>query len=233
MADTRGDSELSVPTGYKVLKEALSVLQLPRLVARAPALLLKGAKGTKQPVLLLPGLKSSDSSNLPLRSFLRQRGFRTFGWELGTNTGDVASQTPRLKLRIEALFQRFGEPIHLVGWSLGGLMAREVARENPELVAQVITFGTPVVGGPLHTKVKGVYSPEERVQIAAELAERSRIPIEVPITAIYSQRDGIVSWQACIDNFSPDVENIEVSSPHIGMGVDPDVWQIVADRLAR
>ena len=112
------------------------------------------------------------------------------------------------------------------------MIAREVARERSELVSQVITFGTPVVGGPLYTSITGVYTMEERRLIAERIAERNQIPIEVPITALYSKRDGIVAWQACIDTFSPDVTMIEIRSTHVGMGIDPDVWQIVSERLA-
>ena len=223
---------LGPPTGNKILKESLAVLQLPRLMLRTPRLL-RGPVGTKQPVLFLPGLKAGDASNLPMRSYLRQRNFRTFGWELGTNNGDVEGNLPAVIARAEALYDRCKEPLNLVGWSLGGVLARELARERPELVAHVITYGTPVVGGPLYTSVSGVYSQEEREAIAAIVAERNLIPINVPITALYSKNDGIVAWEACIDTFSPDVENIQVRSSHIGMGIDPDVWEIVASRLAR
>ena len=119
----------------------------------------------------------------------------------------------------------------MIGWSLGGVLAREVARERSELVSQVITYGTPVVGGPLYTSVSGVYTAEERREIAQRVAERNRVPIEVPITAMYSKRDAIVAWRACIDDLNPDVTMIEITSTHIGMGLDPDVWQIVAERL--
>ncbi len=224
---------LRPPSGNKILAESLTVLQLPRLALRTPSLLARSARGTKQPALLIPGLRANDVSNLPMRSFLNQRNFRTYGWNLGVNRGDVEAVLPALIDRVEQIFERAAEPVHLIGWSLGGVLAREVARERSELVAQVITYGTPVVGGPLYTSVTGVYTPEERREIAARIAERNRIPIEVPITALHSKRDGIVAWRACIDTFSPDVENVEVTSTHIGMGIDPDVWQIVADRLAR
>ena len=217
-----GDREIRPPSGNKFLKESLTVLQVPRLALRTPSLLLRAPRGTRQPALFLPGLKASDASNAPLRSFLKQKNFATYGWEMGTNNGDVVGQLPSVIGRVEELFERRGEPISLVGWSLGGVLAREVARERPELVCQVITYGTPVVGGPLYTSVSGVYTPEERREIAARVADRNRIPIEVPITAIYSKRDGIVAWRACIDDFSPDVTMLEVRSTHVGMGIDPD-----------
>ncbi len=221
------------PAGNKILKESLTILQVPRLALRTPSLLLRGPKGNQEPVMFVPGLKANDVSNLPLRSYLNRRNFQTFGWDLGTNNGDVEGQLPSVVERVEAIFERTGQPVNMVGWSLGGVLSREVARDRPELVAQVITYGTPVVGGPLYTTVSGVYSPEERIAIAATIEERNKIPINVPITAMYSKNDGIVSWQACIDTFSADVENIEIKSSHVGMGIDPDVWEIVAARLSR
>jgi pimeloyl-ACP methyl ester carboxylesterase len=225
------DAGLGPPSGNKFLRESLTVRQVPRLAFRTPALLFQAPRGTRQPVLLLPGLKAGDASNAPMRSFLRRKNFRVWGWGLGTNNGDVPGQLPKVVARVEELFERAGEPIALIGWSLGGVLARELARERPELVSQVITYGTPVIGGPLYTAVSGVYTPEERREIARRVAERNRISIDVPITALYSKRDGIVAWRACIDDFSPDVTMIEVRSTHVGMGIDPDVWQIVSERL--
>lgn len=227
-----GHAELRPPQGNKILLESRTLLQVPRLAMRTPSLLFRAPRGTKQPALFLPGLKASDASNAPMRSFLRQKNFRTYGWGLGTNHGDVEGLLPSVITRTEELFERSGEPIALVGWSLGGVLAREVARERSELVSQVITYGTPVVGGPLYTNVSGVYTQAEREAIAVRVAERNRVPIEVPITAIYSKRDGIVAWRACIDDFNPDVTMIETASSHVGMGIDPDVWQIVSERLA-
>lgn len=231
MADDKSD-EIRPPSGNKFLKESLTILQVPRLAFRTPSLIMRAPRGTEQPVLLLPGLKAGDASNAPMRSFLRQKNFKAYRWGLGTNHGDVQGQLPKVLERVEELFERAGEPISLVGWSLGGVIAREVARERSELVSQVITFGTPVVGGPLYTSITGVYTMEERRLIAEHIAERNQIPIEVPITALYSKRDGIVAWQACVDTFSPDVTMIEIRSTHVGMGIDPDVWQIVSERLA-
>jgi len=228
----QAEEPLRPPQGSKILKESLTLLQVPRLALRTPSLLFRAPRGTKQPVLFLPGLKAGDASNAPMRSFLKQKNFKAYGWGLGTNDGDVEGRLPAVIDRAEELFDRSEEPIALVGWSLGGVLAREVARERPELISQVITYGTPVIGGPLYTSVSGVYTPEERELIAKRVAERNEIPIEVPITAMFSKRDGIVAWRACIDDFSPDVTMIEISSTHVGMGIDPDVWQIVSERLA-
>ena len=103
----------------------------------------------------------------------------------------------------------------------------------PELVSQVVTYGTPVVGGPKYTRSAASYGPDQVEAIEQTVAERNTIPITRPITAIHSRLDGIVDWLACIDDFSPDVRNVEVRSSHVGMGLDPDVWQIAAEALGR
>ncbi len=123
----------------------------------------------------------------------------------------------------------------LVGWSLGGMVARELARQEPGRVSQVITFGSPIVGGAKYTALADAYrargadlDEEER-----ELARRAVLAPHIAITAIYSRRDGVVSWPACIDQVNPQAENVAVRSPHLGLGINHEVWKIVADRLAR
>jgi hypothetical protein len=99
-------------------------------------------------------------------------------------------------------------------------------------VRRVVTYGTPVVGGPTFTAVARAYAPETSgTRVVAERLDAGS-PIRVPLTVVFTRRDGIVAWEACIDRVSPCAEHVEVSSTHIGMGVDPDVWRIVADRLA-
>jgi pimeloyl-ACP methyl ester carboxylesterase len=130
------------------------------------------------------------------------------------------------------LVEETGSPASLVGWSLGGVIAREVARRHPDAVRRVITYGTPV-SGPTYTTVARAYSrgPDPDGHREAQRLDRTN-PIPVPLTVLFSRRDGIVSWQACIDHASPAAEHVEISSTHLGMGFDPDVWSIVADRLA-
>lgn len=129
--------------------------------------------------------------------------------------------------------ERHGQSVRLVGWSLGGNLAREVARERPDIVDQVITLGTPAVGGPKYTAVAEQYRRRgyDLDTIEAEVANRERTPIRVPVTAIYSRSDAIVTWQACLDRISPSVEHVEVATTHLGLGLSPEVYRIIADRL--
>lgn len=169
----------------------------------------------------------------PLRRFLSRRGVDAQHWGLGTNRGNPEADARRMVDRLESEWRAHRAPVALVGWSLGGVIAREVARERPDLVSQIITYGTPIVGGPRYTVTAGTYPPEEIERIDRLVQARdAALPIQVPLTVIFSKRDGIVDWRACIDRLSPDVEHFEARSAHLGMGIDPDVWRLVLARLA-
>lgn len=226
-------SNLSPPPPGGLWRELSGALELPRLLLRAPELA-RAPRGRGAPLLVLPGFGASDGSTAPLRGYLRWLGHRPLGWGLGVNRGDVPALIPRVIGRAEALAELRGGPVPLVGWSLGGVLAREAARERPDLVSRVVTLGSPVVGGPKYTTVAGFYRRRgiDLDAIEAEVAARNARPIEVPVLAIYSRRDGVVSWQACIDEHSPDVEHVEVTASHIGLGFSAEVWVRVAGALA-
>lgn len=222
------------PNYWLMLREALVVRELPRMALGFPDLA-RQPKGTGQKVLVLPGFGAGDASTALLRSYLGWLGYDARGWGLGTNGGDV----PALVRAVIDLTRRqaddSGEPVRLIGWSLGGTLARETAREHPELVERVITMGTPVIGGPKYTAVADFYRQRgyDLDAIEAAVAQRDQVPIRVPVTAIYTRNDGVVAWRACIDRANPDVEHIEVDTTHIGLGINPQVYGIVAQRLAR
>ena len=211
------------------LGEARAVLEVARLVRAAPWLARAPRGGSR--VIDLPGWRAPEASNLPLRLFLRALGHDPRPWGLGTNLGDPEGDAERLVERLRA--ERGADPVALVGWSLGGVVAREVARALPDRVSRVVTFGSPIVGGPSYTFAASRYPEEERRRITALIRQLDADrPIEVPITAIYSRRDGVVDWRACVDHASPRVEHVEVGSTHLGLGLDPDVWWTVAQALA-
>jgi pimeloyl-ACP methyl ester carboxylesterase len=222
------------PRRYSVLLEGLAWLDPLQLLLRAPELA-RAPRGGGEPVLVLPGFAASDASTAALRSYLRWLGYDARGWGLGTNRGDLPALVPRVIALLEDRAAAARGRVRCVGWSLGGNLAREAARERPDLVERVVTLGTPAVGGPKYTGVARIYRRRggDLDAIEARVAERERVPIRVPVTAIYSRRDGIVAWQACIDRSSPDVEHVEVSATHLGLGFHPDVYRVVADRLAR
>lgn len=186
-----------------------------------------------QTVLLLPGFGASPRSMAPMAAYLRALGHQTHDWGLGRNSGDVPELLLALQSRVAALTQQAGRPVVLVGWSLGGYIAREAARDDASAVRKVITLGSPVIGGPRFTAVAGWYRARghDLDGIEREVAERFTTPLQVPVAALYSKRDGVVAWQACIDHWSPRVRHIEVTESHLGMGVAPRVLSIVADEL--
>ena len=211
-----------------------ALLELPRLALRAPALA-RRPRGAGEPVMVLPGYRTSDASTLVLRRYLRWLGYEAEGWGLGRNHGNAWSLLPEIQERAEHLAHRLQTPVALIGWSLGGVLAREVARDLPDAVECVITLGAPVVGGPKYTRAASVYRARgvDLDAIEAAVDARYRVPLTRPVTAIFSRRDGIVAWNACIDARSPHVEHVEVETTHFGMGVSPDVLSVIATRLAR
>lgn len=223
---------LAPPTFAQRSKELLVGRDLARLVWRAPALR-SLPTGTGDPVVCVTGFGAADASLAPLRGLLRRLGHDARPSGLGRIGDDVESQTVRLGESTERLAERRRQPVALVGWSIGGILCREVARRFPHAVDRVITFGTPVEGGPSYTSLAWRYSDTELAEIRAEIERWRPTRINAPITAIWSRNDGIVSPGACIDHDSPNVEHLEVDATHVGLAYDPTVWTIVAERLAR
>ncbi len=225
------------PPTRRQVGELAAGLQVARLAAAAPRLLhaprASSAPGTGRVVVDVPGWRAPEATGLPLRLYLRRLGWDARGWGYGTNTGSPEADADRLTAQVVALAAEHG-PVALVGWSLGGVISREVARRRPDAVRRVVTYGTPVVGGPSFTAVAPLYPARQRRRMSEISARAERdAPLRVPVTALLSRRDGVVAWESCVDRTSTDVEHVEVGSPHLGMGIDPDVWRVVADRLAR
>ena len=222
---------LIAPPPRTVIGELRAAREPIRLASRWSSL----PRATMAPrtVITVPGIGTGDVSMAPLRSYLRRVGHFAQGWTLGRNSGDVKQLWPLLSDVIRDRARETATPVDLVGWSLGGVLAREVARDNPETVRSVTTYGTPVVGGPRFTTAAGLYSDDQLDEITQMIAEREQTPILPPVTAIYSKNDGVVAWRACVDPFDNEAEHVEVRSTHLGMGLDPDVWFAVADRLER
>jgi pimeloyl-ACP methyl ester carboxylesterase len=237
VADGRDDARHPAPSGPPprevLLREPLGLVEPLRLALGGPRLA-RLPRGRGERVVLVPGYGTTDRWLWPLGRYLTWLGYRVSGWGLGRNRGRVPQLVPRLGARIVAFAERDGGPVRLVGWSLGGYIAREVARDLPDSVHRVVTFGSPVVGGPKYTATARRYLKRgfDLDEIERRVAERETVPLQVPVTAIYSRRDGIVAWEACIDRENPVVEHVEVRATHFGMGFSPDVYEIVARRLA-
>ena len=225
--------QLNPPTLGAVAGEVFTPLEFSRLFASLPRLAVQ-PRGNGDPVIVLPGLGASNVSTALLRRYLTLLGYDVYGWNIGRNEGNVRESLTPVTEQVEQVFAERGREVHIIGWSLGGVIAREVARDNPGPVRQVITMGSPLVGGPKYTSLRRIREMrgEDVDAIEAIVAARESNPITVPVTSIYSKRDGIVGWQASIDRHSPDAEHFEVSATHFGLGISPEVFRILARKLA-
>jgi len=224
---------ITPPPARLLLGEVRGALEPARLLLRAP-LIATLPRGRGAHVVLLPGYGATESSTAVLQGFVKLLGYRSHSWGLGRNTGNVAKLLPRVLARIDEIAAS-GDEVHLLGWSLGGYIAREAARERPARFQSVITLGSPVVGGPKYTTVARRYRRRghDLDELERLVDARYERPLAVPVTAIFSKADGIVAWEACIDRRSPGIEHVEVRTTHIGLGFCPEVYRIIADRLAR
>jgi pimeloyl-ACP methyl ester carboxylesterase len=206
-------------------------------VAAAPWLRRAAPRGDGHPVLVLPGLMAADSSTRPLRRTLRRLGYHVHGWKLGRNIGPTPEAIKGMGARLDDLLQRHGRTISLIGWSLGGIYAREMARLRPLDVRQVITLGTPFrMTNQSQSRAHRTYqrfSDRHEPGLALRTTDGTYKPVSVPSTSVYSKLDGIVSWRACIDEVGPQSENVAVIGSHVGLGHNPAVLWVIADRLAQ
>jgi len=227
-------SKLESPSLLAILREGLSGLEFARLMAASPALALQ-TRGNGEPVIVLPGLGASNTSTIPLRGYLTWLGYEVQGWTLGRNTGNVRQLLPQVVDQVRQVHLQSGSPVNIIGWGLGGVIAREVAREHPASVRQVVTMGSPVVGGAKYTSMGGAFEKRgvDLDVMEAIVAARERTPITIPLTSIYSKNDGIVGWQASIDRHNAQVDHIEVRTTHLGLGICPEVFKIIARKLAQ
>ena len=198
------------------------------LLSRAP-------RGDGHPVLLLPGLGASDVSTAPLRRFLQSRGYSPHRWRLGVNLGFRPQLFDATRERLRALHSRSGRRISLIGWSLGGLYARELAKADPDRVRQVITLGTPFTGNLHSSRASWLYRRLNRsvAEPAPAQIDSLRHAPPVPTTSIFSRSDGIVSWHCSIQPPGDGTESIAVIASHLGLGVNPSVFWLLAERLSQ
>jgi pimeloyl-ACP methyl ester carboxylesterase len=227
---------LKPPSKLLLLAEVRALGEFALGVAALPALA-AAPKGDGHTVLVLPGFLTSDSSTEFLRGTLRRLGFNAVGWELGRNLGGLYGMRQKLRDKVAALRDAAGGRISLVGWSLGGVYARDLALSVPEMIRGIVTLGSPFAGdlrannvGRLYDVVSGERVDDAQAADVAALAG----DLTVPATSIYSRTDGVVHWRTSLMREAAEAENIEVfGASHLGLGVNPAVIWAVADRLAQ
>ena len=226
---------LRPPSRTLMFLEGRAIPELGAFLGALPLLSL-APRGDGHPVLVLPGLVASDTSTRPLRTFLTSRGYAVSGWRQGRNLGPREGVQHAMVDLVQELTDTHGRKISLIGWSLGGVYARQLAKMMPDRVRSVITLGSPFAAGPKATNAWRVYemasgrrADQEDARFGGSLAETP----SVPTTAIFSRTDGICAWQGCMEKTSATSESIEVESSHCGMGHHPAAVYAVADRLAQ
>ena len=190
--------------------------------------------GDGHPVLVFPGLAAADLTTVPLRHFLGNRGYTPYAWGQGMNFGPRSGVLERCADLAREIGERHRQPLSFIGWSLGGVYARETAKLMPDQTRCVITLGTPFTGHPRATRAWRLYELlSGSTAHDAALQARVREAPPVPTTSIYSRSDGIVAWQCSVNDDAAHTENIELPASHIGLGLNPLAYLVIADRLAQ
>lgn len=222
---------LALTEPHRAMGEFAAFLALRPLMSFLP-------RGDGHGVLVLPGFMASDSSTVPLRRLLRQLGYDVAGWELGRNLKVNNQRVQEMAACVDKLYERNGGKISIIGWSLGGVFARELAKQMPDKVRQVITLGSPISENRHYTNARPIFEaingkrPEPMK--SGKFRKLSDAP-PVPTSTILTKTDGVVHWRGAVQRpgDNPQTENIEVFASHIGLGVNPAVMLAIADRLAQ
>jgi pimeloyl-ACP methyl ester carboxylesterase len=233
-AHAHDDASLKPPGPLLLMLEGRAPWEYAASLAAAPWLNRLPA-GDDHPVIVFPGLAASDITTVPMRNFLRSRGYTPYPWEQGFNLGPRDGVIEACEALVRDAAERHGRAVSLLGWSLGGVYARELAKAMPECVRCVITLGSPFSGHPRATNAWRLFElvSGKSTHDPALIAQLRESP-PVPTTSIYSRSDGVVAWQCSLNDDAPHTENVEVPmASHIGMGLNPLVMYVIADRLAQ
>jgi pimeloyl-ACP methyl ester carboxylesterase len=217
-----------------LLAEVRGIFEFNTSLLLSP-LLMRAPRGDGHPVLTLPGFLASDLSMAPMRRYLKELGHDTHAWRMGRNTGGVSRVQSALLERLTEIHADTGRKISVVGWSLGGIYARHLALQAPDMVRCVVTLGSPFANDVRATNATRLYEAlsGETIEGTSELQQAIAGDLPVPVTSIYSKSDGIVNWRTCVLRPSDTAENIEVRfASHVGLGVNAAALWALADRLA-
>jgi pimeloyl-ACP methyl ester carboxylesterase len=218
-----------------LLAEMRGIFEFNASLMMSP-LLMRAPKGDGHPVLALPGFLASDLSMAPMRRYLKALGYDAHAWQIGRNLGGLARMRAALLERLTEIHASSGRKVSLIGWSLGGVYARDLALHAPDMVRYVVTLGSPFANDVRATNATRLYEAlaGETVGDDPEFLKAMAGDLPVPTTSIFSRADGVVNWRTCLLRPSNAAENVEVYlASHIGLGVNPAVLWAVADRLAQ
>lgn len=212
-------------------------LEVPKLLLSPFQRAVPIAPGRGQPVVVYPGYLTSDVSSIRLRRSLSNAGYAAYGWQIGRNKGARVDLLDRLGRHLAEVTDRHGGPAALVGWSLGGVFARELAKLHPDAVRLVISLGSPIHDDRRHTNASRLFEflngkDPEPIKHGRFTGLDEAPP--VPTTSILTRTDGIVHWRGSVQHphkGHEQIENIEVHASHCGLGVNPSVMVAIADRL--
>jgi pimeloyl-ACP methyl ester carboxylesterase len=229
------EDKLRPPSWLLMLAEPRALFEFNSSLMLSP-LLLQAPRGDGHPVLTLPGFLASDLSMAPMRRYLKELGYDPHAWNMGRNLGGVYGKRTALRTLLGRIYEQAGRKVSIIGWSLGGVYARDLALQEPDLVRSVITLGSPFASDIRATNATRLYEllSGEGVDDIPGLREAIAGDLPVPVSSIYSRTDGIVNWRTSLVRPSATAENIEVHlASHIGLGVNPAALWAVADRLAQ
>ena len=231
-------AQVEAPAAWRLALEARSVWEHMAAHLAAAPIAVRAPAGDGHPVLVIPGLGAGDASTALLRRYLVRLGYDAQGWALGRNSGFEPLREAQLARRIRALSRDHrGARVTLIGWSLGGIYAREQARRSAARIRQVITLGTPFCGHPFANNAVLVYEMLSGGRIGRGDVERFgklARALEVPTTSVYSKSDGVVSWRCSVLDAGARAQNLEVrGASHLGLGYHPATLVILSDRLAQ
>jgi pimeloyl-ACP methyl ester carboxylesterase len=218
-----------------LLAEVRGIFEFNASLLLSP-LLMRAPRGDGHPVLTLPGFLASDLSMTPMRRYLKELGYDSYAWKMGRNIGGVSRMRAALRDRLAEIHAATGRKVSVVGWSLGGVYARDLALHAPNMVRYVVTLGSPFASDVRATNATRLYEAlsGEAVEDNSELRNAIAGDLPVPTTSIYSCTDGVVNWRTCVLRPSDTAENIEVYfASHVGLGVNAAALWAVADRLAQ
>jgi pimeloyl-ACP methyl ester carboxylesterase len=184
-----------------------------------------------QPVLVIPGFLCSDQTTFSLRKRLAKHGYRVHGWKQGWNLGAREDTLERLRERIESLGH--DRKLVIVGWSLGGLFAREYARYHPDQVRAVITLGSPFSGDPRQNNVWQLYERVAKHSVLDPPIPRVTDKPPVPHLAMWSRRDGLIAPRAARGLDHERDEEVELDCHHMAFAISPDAARQVVREIDR